>query len=83
MASQESLDVARRAKLLYEQRLRVPLEAQHRHSFVAIEPDSEDYFLGDSLSAAIQLARQTHPDRLAFVMRIGHHTAIHMGVLSA
>ena len=82
MASTKSLDVARRANAIYESHLREELEASHRNGFVAIEPDSGDYFLGRTLSEAIQASRATHPDRLAFAMRVGHSTAVHIGVLT-
>lgn len=82
MASEHSLDVARRAEELYEAKLRQDLEAGHRNSFVAIEPDSGDYFLGETLSAAIQSARAAHPDRISFALRVGHPTAVNLGVMS-
>jgi hypothetical protein len=34
------------------------------------------------LSGAIQQARSAHPDRLAYAIRVGHPTAVHLGVLS-
>ena len=82
MVSQETADVARRAKQLYEKELRPKLEATNMNDFVAIEPDSGDYFLGKTLSEAIQASRAKHPDRLAFAMRVGHSTAVNIGVLS-
>ena len=82
MVSAQTADVARRAKQLYEANLRTKLEATNRNDFVAIEPDSGDYFFGKTLSEAIQASRAAHPDRLAFAMRIGHSTAINIGVLS-
>ena len=82
MVSAQTADVARRAKQLYEANLRTKLEATNRNDFVAIEPDSGDYFFGKTLSEAIQASRAAHPDRLAFAMRIGHSTAVNIGVLS-
>jgi hypothetical protein len=82
MVSQQTADVARRAKKLYELRLRAKLEATNRNEFVAIEPESGDYFIGKSLSEAIQSSRATHPDRLAFAIRIGHSVAVNIGVLT-
>jgi hypothetical protein len=82
MVSLHSMEVARRAEQLYEEKLRQELEATHRHSFVAIEPDSQEYFLGVTLSAAIQAARAAHPDRIAFALRIGHSSAVNLGVLT-
>ncbi len=82
MVSEHTADVARRAKQLYEEKMRTPLEAAHRNAFVAIEPDSGDYFLGNTLSEAIQASRAAHPDRLAFAIRVGHETAVTIGALN-
>jgi hypothetical protein len=81
MVSQATTDVVRRAKRLYEEKLREQLEATHLHQYLAIEPDSGDYFFGGTLSEAIQAARAAHPNRLAFGLRIGHDTALNIGVL--
>jgi hypothetical protein len=81
MISDKTADVAQRATLLYEQQLKDRLEQTHRHEFVAIEPDSGDYFFGKTLSEAIQASRKAHPDRLAFALRVGHAAAVHLGVL--
>jgi hypothetical protein len=70
----------RRAEQIYSTRLRNVLEPDHIDEFVAIEPDSGDYFLGKTLSEAIGAARQSHPDRLAHAIRVGHKAALHFGV---
>jgi hypothetical protein len=49
------------------------------HDFVAIEPESGDFFLGKTLSEAIEAARAAHPSRLPFVVRVGHKTAVEFG----
>jgi len=82
MASEQSLDVAHRATEIYDMRLRGILEADHRNAFVAVEPNSGDYFLGDTLSEAIQAARTAHPNRISFALRVGHPSAVHLGVMS-
>jgi hypothetical protein len=79
MVSDQTADVARRAKQLYEMRLRPALEATNKHDFVAIEPDSGDYFLGQTLSEAIQASRAKYPDRLAFALRVGHVATVDIG----
>lgn len=83
MTSSHTLAVSRAAKEIYESRLRAQLESSYRNQFVAIEPESGDYFLGLTLSAAIQAARRAFPDRISFALRIGHDTAVHLGVLTS
>ena len=50
MISIQTQAVSDRARAIYAGRLKESLEADHRDRFVAIEPDSEDYFVGDSLA---------------------------------
>jgi len=83
MPSPSTVAIARRATEIYESRLRNRLEREHLHMFVAIEPDSDDFFLGQTLSEAIQSARNAIPDKIPFALRIGHDSAIHLGVLSS
>ena len=79
MISEHSQSVAKRAKELYAERLQTELESEHLNRFVAIEPESAEYFLGDTFSEAVGAARVAHPDRISFVIRIGHQAAVHIG----
>ena len=79
MASPESLEVARRARLIYDEQLRERLEREHANEFVAIDPESARFFLGTTLSEAIQAARRAFPGRLPFSLRIGQPEAVHLG----
>lgn len=81
MTTQELDIFVQRAEQLYESQLRCVLEPQHTDEFVAIEPESGDYFLGNTLSEAIGAARQSHPDRLAHAMRVGHKATVHLGLM--
>ncbi len=73
-------EFVRRAEEVYTTRLRAVLEPEHIDEFVAIEPESGDYFLGKTLSEAIGAARLSYPDRLAHAMRVGHKAALHFGM---
>jgi hypothetical protein len=79
MISADTRSVIDRAKQLYAERLRVELEPAHRNRFVAIEPVSGDYFLADTLDAAVRAARARHPDRVTHTVRIGHAAAVYIG----
>jgi hypothetical protein len=72
--------LVRDAERLYDAHLRVQLEPQHANEFVAIEPISGDFFLGQTLSEAIGAARIAHPQRLSHAIRVGHGAALHFGV---
>lgn len=60
--------------------IRSKLEDLHWNQFVAIEPISGEYFLGDTLSDAIGASREKYPQRLVHTFRIGHRAAIHFGM---
>lgn len=81
MVSPDTSSVIERAKQIYAERLQPALEAQHMHRFVAIEPDSGDYFVGATFDEAVQAARTKYPSRLSHTIRIGHRAALHLGGL--
>jgi hypothetical protein len=81
MVSTETKSVIDLAKQIYTNQLQTALEVQHMGRFVAIEPDSGDYFLGDTFDEAVNSARTKYPSRLTHTIRIGHRAALHLGVL--
>ena len=64
---------------LYDERLRELLEPQHTGEFVAIEPDTGRYFLGDSGLTALRAGRQALPEKLFYLLRVGSDAAYHVG----
>ena len=79
MVSQETKLVIQRANQTYRDQLEGELEATRQGRFVAIEPESGDYFVADTFDAAVRLAREKHPARLSHTLRIGHPAAFHLG----
>ena len=79
MVSVDTKSVIERAKRIYADQLRTALETQHLNRFVAIEPESGEYFLGDTFDEAVMSARAMHPSRLSHTIRIGHRAAFHLG----
>ena len=79
MQNRDVADLAQKAEAIYESRLQGILEPCHDHEFVAIEPESGEYFLGKTLNDAAKAARAAYPGRLTHVMRVGHKAAIHLG----
>jgi hypothetical protein len=72
-------ELIRRSEQIYEAHLKNELERTHADYFVAIEPDSGDYFLGQTLSEASAAAHEVHPDRRTCVFRIGHPVTVQIG----
>ena len=64
---------------LYESHLKAALEPEHRDEFVAIEPASGRYFLGETATAALVAARSIMPDSQFFLTRVGRSAAHKIG----
>ncbi len=79
MVSADTKAVVERAKRIYAEQLQSVLESQHLNRFVAIEPESGEYFLGDTFDQAVKAAKAKHPSRLSHTIRIGHRAALHLG----
>lgn len=82
MTSEGSVSIIARSKQLYEQRLRSELEATHKHEFVAIEPDSGDYFVASTFDSVAVLAKSKHPNKLMHILRIGDPAAFTIGAIN-
>jgi hypothetical protein len=72
-------DLVERGRSTYRQRLASILEPSHLGEFVAVEPDSGQYFLGRTASAALVTARAAMPDNLFYLTRVGQETAHTVG----
>lgn len=79
MTTEKSNGIVDRAKRIYAERLQAELEVTHPNAFVAIEPESGEHFISDTFSRAVANARKAHPERISFVVRVGHRAAIHIG----
>lgn len=73
------MSIAEDAKQVYESQLKTRLEADHPGKYVAIEPQSGSYYLGTTSLEAALAAKQAHPQRKSFLIRIGHDAAFHLG----
>lgn len=82
MISTDSRTVMQNAKTLYESTLRHEMERTSLGKFVCIEPESGQYFLGETFDDAVDAALDAFPDRLTFTLRVGHPTALHLGVVA-
>ena len=63
----------------YENHLKAALEPHHSGEFLAIEPSSGRYFLGETATAALVAARNAMPDSLFFLTRVGRTSAHKIG----
>ena len=68
-------DLVEGGQSAYRQRLASILEPSHIGEFVAVEPDSGQYFLGSTASAALVAAHAALPNNLFYLTRVGRETA--------
>ena len=68
-----------RGQSLYDEQLSAELEPAHSGRFVAIEPNTGRYFLGDTGTAALIAARAAIPDSRFYLMRVGRQAAHTVG----
>jgi hypothetical protein len=69
-------ELAARAKIIYEKKLKKRLEPQYNGQIVAIEADSGDWFLGESVADAAIKAKEKYPEKMFHFIRVGYR-AVH------
>ena len=68
-------ELVRRGRQLYNQKLRTVLEPNEQGRYVAIEPDTGRYFLGDTGTTALVEAHTSMPKHSFYLARIGYEAA--------
>jgi len=68
-------DLAESGQHLYDERLRELLEPSQAGRYVAIEPISGSYFLGDTGTEALLEARRALPEAVFYLARVGYPAA--------
>lgn len=64
---------------LFDERLRSILEPDYTGEFVAIDPDTERYFLGSTGLVALHAGREALPGKLFYLLRVGSDAAYRVG----
>lgn len=63
-------EVAELSKKFYEKHLKSLLEPKENGKFVAIEPESEQYFIGKTAVEAGKKGKEVFPQKILFLVRI-------------
>jgi hypothetical protein len=74
-----AIDLMKRVEQIYQNRLETEMELTYLDDFVAIEPDSGEYFLGRTLSEAAAAGCAAYPTRRTGVLRVGHPATLYLG----
>lgn len=77
--SPASTDVMEKARRVYDERLRVTLEAENFGEVIAVEPESGEYVLGKDFMAVSQACRLKFGKKLTYTFRMGGGGAVKIG----
>jgi len=66
--------IAEEGAKIYDQ-IKVDYDPKERGKFLAIDIDSKKAYLGNTSAEALELARQNHPDKVFYVIKIGFDVA--------
>jgi hypothetical protein len=55
--------------------MKVQYEPTSHGKFLAIDIESKEVFLADDGAQAVELARKAHPNKVFYLVKIGHETA--------
>jgi len=66
--------IAEEGNKIYEQ-IKVNYEPKDNGKFLAIDIESKKEYLGNTSAEALELARQNHPDKVFYVIKIGFDVA--------
>ena len=79
--SHDREELARRARDLYERRIReiVEADADNEGRFVAVDVESGDYEVADDALMASAGLRRRRPEASVYLMRVGRPTAFRLG----
>jgi len=66
--------IAEEGAKIYEQ-IKVNYDPKERGKFLAIDIDSKKVYLGNTSAEALELARQNHPNKVFYVIKIGFDVA--------
>ena len=72
-------DVIARGKKIYDKKLKGELEPGHTGRYVAVDPDTGQYFLGDTSAEAIGAAHDALPESHFYLARVGYDAAHSIG----
>lgn len=66
--------IAEEGAKIYEE-IKVNYDPKEKGKFLAIDIESRKAYLGNTSAEAVELARQNHPDKVFYVVKIGFDVA--------
>ncbi|NEQ98122.1 MAG: hypothetical protein F6K30_15620 [Cyanothece sp. SIO2G6] len=75
-------EIAQRGQALYEAGIRQQVEAGNEGKIVAIDIETGDFEMDETIVPATNRLFERHPDAQPWVLRIGHRAVDHFGARS-
>jgi hypothetical protein len=75
-------ELARRGQELYDSGIRQQVEVDNESKIVAIDIETGDFEVGETVMAATDRLFERHPDAQPWGIRIGHRAVYHFGARS-
>lgn len=66
--------IAEEGAKIYE-RIKINYDPKEKGKFLSIDIDSKKVYLGNTSAEALELARQSHPNKVFYVVKIGFDVA--------
>ena len=66
--------IAEKGKVIYE-KIKLNYDPKEKGRFLAIDVDTEEVYLGNTSAEAVALAKQNHPNKVFYVVKIGFDVA--------
>lgn len=67
-------EIAEEGAKIYEQ-IKLKYDPKCKGKFLAIDIDSKKEYMGDTSAEALELARESHPNKVFYVIKIGYDVA--------
>lgn len=74
MPNQDITKIAVDGQRIYDS-IKIQYEPSQNGKFLAIDVDSENVYLSDDGAKAVELAREAHPNKVFYLVKIGFETA--------
>lgn len=74
-----SAEIVHAGQALYDECIRVKVEASHQGKFLAVDIETGEYEIDVDELAALKRAKAKHPDAALYLLRIGSSTAYRLG----
>ena len=75
----QAIDLVDEGRRFYDEKLKAILEPQHMGEFLAVEPISGRYFIGNDRNQVALEAINTMPESRFYLMRVGYATTDKLG----